>query len=105
MHHFPPSFYSRITGGSKHSRMTVFSRIIRAFSRFRSNSDGGDSTAARRGQQAPVLPLRGGGFAAGGLGQVSRAPGLLRSKGAGGSRGAARKPRAREALAGARRPA
>src|SRR5688500_4231973 len=59
---------------------------------------GGDSTAARWREQAPVLSRGGRRFAARGVGQVHRAAGLLRSEGAAGPRGAAREHGAGQAL-------
>src|SRR3954452_15358651 len=81
-------------------RGTEKSRIIRAFSRYcvrpedtsgqtQGLSNGGDSTAARRREQAPLLSRGGGRFAARGVGQVHRAAGLLRPEGAARPRGAA----------------
>src|SRR5207244_489003 len=61
-------------------------------------SNGGDSTAARRRQQAAFLSPGGRRFAACGVRKVPGARGILRPQGARGARGAARRHGAREAL-------
>src|SRR5436190_6402608 len=101
-----PGFYFRTTGGRKRPQNGhFFPYNPRLFAVCGVLPDGGDSIAARRREQAPVLPLRRRGLAPRRLGQVPRARRLLRPEGTGRTRSAAREPRAGEALAGSRRAA